>query len=144
VFSFVKTPVVLYILSRVSVTKTLVWIGESVYWIFTSRNYISSYTLKVTVTITHIKSSNHTLSLHMTTSNPSSATNFPCLSPTENRTVAPTVFKRTPLHGPHGKHRLPFLRIRIYIFCCLALGMTRATLKMSHVIAISPVHWRAD
>jgi hypothetical protein len=28
-----------YILSRVSVTKTRVWIGESVYWIFTSRNY---------------------------------------------------------------------------------------------------------
>jgi hypothetical protein len=28
----------IYILSRVSVTKTRVWIGESVYWIFTS-NY---------------------------------------------------------------------------------------------------------
>jgi hypothetical protein len=27
------------ILSRVWVTKTRVWIGESVYWIFTSRNY---------------------------------------------------------------------------------------------------------
>jgi hypothetical protein len=27
------------ILSRVSVTKARVWIGESVYWIFTSRNY---------------------------------------------------------------------------------------------------------
>jgi hypothetical protein len=27
------------VLSRVSVTKTLVWIGESVYWIVTSRNY---------------------------------------------------------------------------------------------------------
>jgi hypothetical protein len=29
----------LYALSRVSVTKTRVWNGESVYWIFTSRNY---------------------------------------------------------------------------------------------------------
>jgi hypothetical protein len=28
-----------FILSRVGVTKTRVWIGESVYWIFTSRNY---------------------------------------------------------------------------------------------------------
>jgi hypothetical protein len=29
----------LYLLSRVSVTKTRVWIGESVYSIFTTRNY---------------------------------------------------------------------------------------------------------
>jgi hypothetical protein len=28
----------LYVLSRVSVTKPRVWIGESVYWIFISRN----------------------------------------------------------------------------------------------------------
>jgi hypothetical protein len=29
-------------------------------------------------------------------------------------------------------------------FCCLALGMARTTLKTSHVIGISPVHWGAD
>jgi hypothetical protein len=29
----------LLVLSRVSVAKTRVWIGESVYWIFPSRNY---------------------------------------------------------------------------------------------------------
>jgi hypothetical protein len=27
---------------------------------------------------------------------------------------------------------------------CLALGMVRTTLKTSHVIAMPPVHWRAD
>jgi hypothetical protein len=29
-------------------------------------------------------------------------------------------------------------------FCCLALGMMRTTLKTSHMIAISPVHWHTD
>jgi hypothetical protein len=28
-----------FILSRVTVTYTLFWIGESVYWLFTRRNY---------------------------------------------------------------------------------------------------------
>jgi hypothetical protein len=36
---FILTNSATIILSRVSVTKTRVWIGESVYWIFTSRNY---------------------------------------------------------------------------------------------------------
>jgi hypothetical protein len=44
------------ILSRVSVTKTRVWIGDSVYWIFTSHNYNSSYILKITVTTAHVTS----------------------------------------------------------------------------------------
>jgi hypothetical protein len=30
--------------------------------------------------------------------------------------VAPIVFKITPLHGPHGEHRLLLLRIRVYSF----------------------------
>jgi hypothetical protein len=30
--------------------------------------------------------------------------------------VAPIVFKITPLHGPHGKHRLLLLRMRVYSF----------------------------
>jgi hypothetical protein len=41
------------VLSRLWVNKTLVWIGESVYWIVTTNN---SYTLKITVTIAHITS----------------------------------------------------------------------------------------
>jgi hypothetical protein len=43
----------LTILSRTSMTKTRVWITEFVYWIFTT---ISSYTLKITVTVTHVTS----------------------------------------------------------------------------------------
>jgi hypothetical protein len=33
-----------------------------------------------------------------------------------SRFVAPIVFKITPLHGPHGKHRLLSLRMRVYRF----------------------------
>jgi hypothetical protein len=44
-------------------------------------------------------------------------------------------------HGPHRKHLLLQTCLQ---FCCLALGLPRTTLKTSHVIAISSVHWRAD
>jgi hypothetical protein len=43
-------------LSRVSVIKTRIWIWESVYLIFTSRNYNYFYTLKITMTIAHVTS----------------------------------------------------------------------------------------
>jgi hypothetical protein len=62
-YIYARTAIVilLFILSRVSVTETRVWIGELVYWIFTSRNY-SSYTLKIIITTacvtSHTKSSN--------------------------------------------------------------------------------------
>jgi hypothetical protein len=36
--------------------------------------------------------------------------------------VAPSVFKTTILHGPHGKHSLPFLWMHVY--SCLALQQT--------------------
>jgi hypothetical protein len=93
-------------------------------------------TFKIAVIITHKVFISHV--------NSSSNTNFPWLSPTENCPVALMVFNITPLHGSHGKHRLLLLRMRVYSFCCLALGMARTTLKTSHVIAISPVDWRAD
>jgi hypothetical protein len=69
-----------------------------------------------------------------------SKSNFLWLSPTKNCTVVPMVFKITPLHRPHRKHRLLVLRMRVYSFCCLALGMAWTTLKTSHVTAISTVH----
>jgi hypothetical protein len=63
--------------------------------------------------------------------------NFPWLSSTENShchchiSVTPFVFEISPLHGPHGKHRLPLLgmhvcrcvpwqQIFLYIYPCFA------------------------
>jgi hypothetical protein len=79
--------------------------------------------------------------LHCTLLNSNSI--FPWLSPTENCTAVPMV-KISPLHGPHVKLRLLLLRMRAHSFCNLALGTAQTTLKTSHAIAISPVHWRAD
>jgi hypothetical protein len=36
--------------------------------------------------------------------------------------VAPLIFKITPLHGPHGKHRLPLLWMHVY--SCVAWQQT--------------------
>jgi hypothetical protein len=77
-------------------------------------------TLKVSIThsqyhctTAHIKSSNHTLSLHRLTSN-SSTTNFPWLTSTlqsnsVNCVVASNVFRITPRHGPRTENTAPLL-----------------------------------
>jgi hypothetical protein len=53
----------------------------------------------------------------------------------------PSLSPKNLRHGNHRRHLLLYMCLQ---FCCLALGMARTTLKTSHVISISPVHWRAD
>jgi hypothetical protein len=45
----------IYVLSRVLVILDAVWIGELIYWIFTSCNYTNYNTFKIAVIITHKK-----------------------------------------------------------------------------------------
>jgi hypothetical protein len=87
---------------------------------------IGSYTLKITATIAHVTS-------HTKSSN----------SPSGN-TVVPLELRNSsevnshsrilyPLGTDHAQKTQP-------LYCCIGQN----TLKKSHVIAISPVHWRAD
>jgi hypothetical protein len=47
------------VLTSVTVTKPRVWIGKSVYWIFTTVSTNNSSSFKITVVITHVRSSIH-------------------------------------------------------------------------------------
>jgi hypothetical protein len=72
------------------------------------RNY-NCHTPNITA-LQHIKSSNHTLNLLRI----SRGYVQPRTQNSVTVTVAPFVFKITPLHGPHGKHRLPSLCMHVY------------------------------
>jgi hypothetical protein len=49
----------------------------------------------------------------------------------------------SPINFRHVHHRKHLLFYTCLQFCCLALSMARTTLKTSHVIDISLVHWCA-
>jgi hypothetical protein len=92
------------------------------------------------------KSSNHALNLHRLTSNSSSATDFPWLSPTDNwlnshsRSVTDFFYTSLllqllasefdslviPQHGPHRKHLFCCQNVCLLV-CCPALGMAWTT-----------------
>jgi hypothetical protein len=87
---------------------------------------ISSYTLKITVTIAHVTS--HTMS-----SNSSSG-----------HTAVPLELRKSSDVNSHCRILLYLLCTghaqKIQFYCCVE----QTTQKTIHVIAISPVHWRAD
>jgi hypothetical protein len=116
------------ILSRVSLTKTRVWIGESVYWMFTSRDYTrflhsQDYCNHSTCDVTHwvfwFFFWPHCCSLG-TSELKWSQFPFP---------YSLVSFR----HGPRTENTDP-------PYCCAS----QTTHKTSHVITISPVHWLAD
>jgi hypothetical protein len=114
---FLKIP------SRVSKTKTRDWIGESVYWIFTSRTYNQflhshDYCNYSTCNVSSNSSSGHT-AVPLELRNSSEVNSH-------SRTLSYL------LGTDHAQ--------KTHIHCC----MVQTTLKTSYVIANSPVHWRAD
>jgi hypothetical protein len=112
------------ILSRVLVTKTMVWMVNR--FIESSLTTISSYTLKITVTIAHVTS-------HTKFSNSSSGhTDVPLELRNSSEVSSHSRIFSYPLGMDHAQ--------KTQFYCCL----THTTQKTSHVIAISPVHWCAD
>jgi hypothetical protein len=115
---------VLLILSCVGVTKMRVRIGESFYSVIATT--ISSYTLEITVTVVHVTS-------HTKSSNSSSGHTAVRLELRNSREVnSHFCILSHPLGTDHA-HKTQF-------YCYVA----QTTQKTSHVIAISPVHWRVD
>jgi hypothetical protein len=87
---------------------------------------ISSYTLKMTVTIAHVTS-------HTKPSNSSSGhTAVPLELRNSNEANSHSCSFSYPLGTDHAQ--------KTQFYCCVA----QTTQKTSHVITISPVHWRAD
>jgi hypothetical protein len=89
---------------------------------------ISSYTLKITVTAAHVTS-------HTKSSNSSSghtATAVPLELPNSSEVNSHSRILSYPLGTDHAQ--------KTHFYCCVA----QTTQKTSHVITISPVHWRAD
>jgi hypothetical protein len=88
---------------------------------------ISSYTLKITVTTSRVTS-------HTKSSNSSSGhTAIPLELRNSSEVNSHSRILSLPLGTDHAQKTQP-------LCCCMA----QTTLKTSHVIAISPVHWRAD
>jgi hypothetical protein len=114
------------LLPRVSVTKTWVWIGESVYWSSLVVTTSSSYTLEITVTISRITS-------HTKSSNSSSGHTAVPLELRNSREVnSHSRILSHPLGTDHSQ--------KTQFYCYLA----QTTQKTSHGITDSLVHWRAD
>jgi hypothetical protein len=106
--------------SQASVTKMRVWIGESVYWIFTSRNYIKFLHSQAYWNIAHVMS-------HNTFSNPFLATPmFPWDFGTQVNSITILLF-------PHIIS--VWTRDRKEFYCCAA----QTTQRTNHVIAMFPV-----
>jgi hypothetical protein len=88
---------------------------------------ISSYTLKITVTISHVTS-------HTKSSNSSSGdTAVPLVLWNSSEVNSHSNILSYPLSTDHTQKTHP-------LCCCVA----QTTLKTSHVLAILPVHWRAN
>jgi hypothetical protein len=87
---------------------------------------ITSYTLEITVIIAHVKS-------HTSSSNSS-----------PDHTAFPLELRNTSEVNSHSRIISYLLGTdqphKTQFYCCV----TQTTQKTSHVIAISPVHWRAD
>jgi hypothetical protein len=87
---------------------------------------ISSYTLKITVTMSHVTS-------HTKSSNSSSGHTA---LPLELRISSEVNSLSRIISYPFGTDHAQ----KTQFYCCV----TQTTQKTSHLIAISPVHWRAD
>jgi hypothetical protein len=110
----------LIILSRVSVTKARIWIGESVYWIFTT---ISFQTLKITLATAHVTS-------HPKSSNSSCGhTAVPLELRNSSEVNSHSHILSYPLDTDYAQKTQP-------LYCCVAQTMQ----EKSHVITIVPVH----
>jgi hypothetical protein len=109
------------LLSRVSVTKTRVWIGESVYWILTS-----FYTLKIIVTIAHVTS-------HTKSSNSSSGHNAVPLELWNSREVnSRSRILSYPLGTDHAQ--------KTQFYCCVA-QTTQRNKSRDNYLASSLARW---
>jgi hypothetical protein len=108
-----------------SATKTRVWIGESIYWILVVTT-ISSYTQKITVTIAH----------ETTHAKPSNSSSDNTGVPLELRNSTEVNSRsRILLYSLDTDHAQ-----KTKFYRCEA----QTTLITSHVLAISPAHWRTD
>jgi hypothetical protein len=113
-------------------------------------NWFYTGTVKVLIThsqyhctTAHIKSSYHPLTLHRSTSNSSSTTNFPRLtsvfqSNSLNCVVAPNVFKVTPRHAPLTEN---MWGVR---YPASSSARWLDLQKTHHATTTQLVHWRVD
>jgi hypothetical protein len=89
------------------------------------------------ITISHLQSFITLLLLYTNTCqtlivcNSSSHANYPWLSPAENCSVVPMVFKITPLHRPHGKRVAPLLSVCL-LSCCITMVTAWTTENQLH------------